>query len=100
MGKWMRFVTGAAAGALAQYLTDPRAGRSRRARLRDQGAARARDGRDALGRKIRYQRGRVKGLLHEASILGGNKTRDEDANEPSDEEGSREPASVTGFPTV
>ena len=65
MGKRIRFLTGAAAGAMVQYLYDPNMGRSRRARLADQLAARLRDVREEAGRRLRYESGRVRGKLHE-----------------------------------
>jgi hypothetical protein len=67
MGKKLRMLSGGVMGATLQYLYDPTSGRSRRARLRDQAAARARDVTRAIGRKIRYQRGRLRGVAHEMS---------------------------------
>jgi hypothetical protein len=67
MGRKLHFVSGAAAGAALQYLFDPQRGRSRRARLGDQAAARIRDLGELAGRKARYRRGKLKGLLHEIS---------------------------------
>ncbi|MGH8927143.1 MAG: hypothetical protein ACRDWH_02235, partial [Acidimicrobiia bacterium] len=60
----MRFLAGAGVGATFQYLYDPVAGRSRRARLRDQGFAQLRDAQRFIGRKLRYQGGRIQGLKH------------------------------------
>ena len=67
MGKRIRMMSGAAMGATIQYLYDPTSGRSRRARLKDQAAARVRDVTRMIGRKIRYQRGRLRGVAHELS---------------------------------
>ncbi|HJU81443.1 MAG TPA: hypothetical protein VJ796_06805 [Acidimicrobiia bacterium] len=64
MGKRMKFVQGIALGAAAQYYYDPRAGRTRRAKLRDQAGAQFRRFGRLLGRKARYQLGRAKGLRH------------------------------------
>ena len=64
MGKRIKFVQGMALGAAAQYYYDPRAGRTRRAKLRDQAGAQIRRMGRLLGRKARYQLGRAKGLRH------------------------------------
>ena len=64
MGKRIKFVQGMALGAAAQYYYDPRAGRTRRAKLRDQAGAQFRRFGRLLGRKARYQLGRAKGLRH------------------------------------
>ena len=50
-------ILGAAAGAVASFLLDPARGRSRRARLLDQGAARAR----RIGRRAEHELRRVRG---------------------------------------
>jgi gas vesicle protein len=67
MGKKLRMLSGGVMGAALQYLYDPTSGRSRRARLRDQAMARMRDVTRTMGRKIRYQRGRLRGVAHEMS---------------------------------
>ena len=67
MGKRLRMMSGAAMGATIQYLYDPTSGRSRRARLRDQAAARLRKVTKMIGQKIRYQRGRLRGAAHDMS---------------------------------
>jgi hypothetical protein len=64
MGKRIKFVQGMALGAAAQYYYDPRAGRSRRARLRDQATSQVRKLGRLVGRKARFQLGRAKGLRH------------------------------------
>lgn len=66
MANFMRTTMAALAGAAAAYLFDPVSGRSRRARLMDQAAARARRGVDDAERKARYEVGRMKGAVHEA----------------------------------
>lgn len=52
-------------GAVLAYLFDPVSGRSRRARLSDQAAARARDLFEAAGKEARYRAGKAKGVVHE-----------------------------------
>jgi hypothetical protein len=64
MGKRIKFVQGMVLGAAAQYYYDPREGRSRRARLRDQTTSQVRKLGRLIGRKARYQVGRAKGLRH------------------------------------
>lgn len=64
MGKRIKFVQGMALGAAAQYYYDPRAGRARRARLRDQATSQVRKLGRLVGRKARYQIGRAKGMRH------------------------------------
>ncbi|MGH8924564.1 MAG: hypothetical protein ACRDWA_08035, partial [Acidimicrobiia bacterium] len=61
MGKKLKFMQGIALGVAAQYYYDPRAGRSRRARLRDQAGSQMRKLGRLVGRKARYQLGRAKG---------------------------------------
>jgi hypothetical protein len=70
MGKRMRFVAGAMAGAVMQYLFDPQVGRTRRVRLADQAAARMRDLKRGADRKLRYQKGRIQGLVYETFERG------------------------------
>lgn len=67
MGKKLRMLSGAVLGATLQYLYDPTSGGSRRARLRDQAMARVRDVTRTMARKLRYQRGRLRGVAHEMS---------------------------------
>jgi osmotically-inducible protein OsmY len=57
----------AAAAAAAAYLFDPDRGRSRRARLSDQAAARARDVSEAVKAKVEYQKGVAQGVVHEVT---------------------------------
>lgn len=54
-----------AVGAAIGYLFDPVSGRSRRARLSDQGSSKMRDAAEEAGRRARYEMGRAKGVLHE-----------------------------------
>ena len=79
MGKRIRFLTGAATGAMIQYLYDPEMGRSRRARVADQLGARLRDARAEAGRRLRYEKGRLQGKLHEL-------TPDQDLDRPRDDQ--------------
>jgi osmotically-inducible protein OsmY len=58
---------GAAVGALLAYLFDPDRGRSRRARLSDQAAARSRDLTKTMRQTAEYQKGVAKGIIHDAS---------------------------------
>jgi osmotically-inducible protein OsmY len=58
---------GAAVGALLAYLFDPDRGRSRRARLSDQAAARSRDLTNTMRQTAEYQKGVAKGIIHDAS---------------------------------
>lgn len=67
MGKKLRTLWGGAIGATLQYLYDPQSGKSRRARLRDQAAAQVRRLTRLIGRKLRYQKGRLRGVAHELS---------------------------------
>lgn len=53
-----------AIGFLTAYLLDPDRGRSRRARIADQSAARARRIAEGLRSRVRYQGGVVRGLVH------------------------------------
>jgi len=80
MGKKIRLLWGGALGATLQYLYDPQSGKSRRARLKDQAAARARDATRLIGRKIRYQKGRLRGAAHEMAaefrVREGQSARD------------------------
>lgn len=63
--KILRYLTAGALGALAAFLFDPVSGRGRRARLRDQSRARARDLAEEASARARYESGRVRGLIHE-----------------------------------
>ena len=67
-----------AVGAVIAYLFDPVSGRSRRARLSDQAAARVRDLFDAAGKEARYQAGKVKGVVHEITTTDEAPASDED----------------------
>jgi len=58
---------GAAVGGLLAYLFDPDRGRSRRARLSDQAAARSRDFTEKMRQTAEYQKGVAKGIIHDAS---------------------------------
>lgn len=67
MIKSLPFAIGLAAGAVLAYLFDPDRGRSRRARLVDQTAARGRDLTESMRKQAEYQKGVAKGIIHEAS---------------------------------
>ncbi len=67
MPKTLLIGIGAAAGAMLAYLFDPDRGRSRRARLADQAAARGRDLTESVRKQAEYQKGVAKGIIHEAS---------------------------------
>lgn len=73
------YAVAAAMGAAVAYLFDPDRGRSRRARLADQAAARARDAAGAVKTKAEYQKGVAKGIIHEVTeSLRGEDAYDDD----------------------
>ena len=61
------FLMGTAIGMALMYLLDPDRGRSRRARLADKAAAGARDIAEAVATGVEYQKGVVKGAVHEVA---------------------------------
>ncbi len=65
MGRKLTIVSAGVVGAGLAYLLDPDRGRSRRARLADQTRARGRDFAESFGKKARYERQRMEGVLHE-----------------------------------
>lgn len=67
MRKLMRTMTSAAAGATTAYFFDPISGRGRRTRLRDQLMSKARRSGREIQKKARYQAGRLKGVVYEAT---------------------------------
>jgi len=67
-----------AMGAGLGYLFDPVSGKGRRARLRDQIAARFRHLADFIGRKARYQMGRLWGGVYEAVSADTDWPRDDE----------------------
>lgn len=67
MRKPMLVVVTAAISAALAYLFDPDRGRSRRARLSDQAAARARDAAESVKAGMEYQKGVVEGVAHEVT---------------------------------
>lgn len=66
MRRFTVFVIAAGIGAAISYWFDPDRGRSRRAKLADQSAARARDVIETAKAKAEYQKGVAKGVIHEA----------------------------------
>ncbi len=69
MKKTMLMGFGALIGAAVSYLFDPESGDARRARLRDQAAATARDAAEAAKKKFEYQKGVFKGVAHETTEM-------------------------------
>lgn len=67
MPKSLLFGIGVAAGAMLAYLFDPDRGRSRRARLADQAAARSRDVSDSMKKTAEYQKGVARGVIHDVA---------------------------------
>lgn len=67
MKRLMTRITWAAIGAAFAYLFDPVSGQSRQAKVQDKIAAMLRDIGEATGRKVRYQAGKVKGAVYEAT---------------------------------
>lgn len=67
MRKLMRTVTSAAVGATTAYFFDPIMGRGRRTKLRDQLKSKARRSGREIQKKARYQAGRLKGVVYEAT---------------------------------
>lgn len=65
MRRVMSFLIGVVAAAVAAYLFDPDRGRSRRARLADQAAARLRDAKANVKAGAEYQQGVMKGAVHD-----------------------------------
>lgn len=65
MKRMLKFVAIMALGAGVAMLMDPVRGKSRRARLGDQAAARMRDARREMSQRARYESGRIKGAAHE-----------------------------------
>jgi hypothetical protein len=67
MGRKLAVLRALITGITLEYLFDPQMGRTRRTRLADQLKARARRlGREA-DKKVRYQKGRLRGVVHEFS---------------------------------
>lgn len=66
MSRLLKGVIAAAAGAAIAYLFDPVSGKTRRARLADQAAAKGRDLANEVETEAEYQAGRAEGVVHEA----------------------------------
>lgn len=78
MRKLLLVAAAAATGATFAYLFDPDRGRSRRARLSDQAAARARDAAETVRAGVEYQKGVVEGVVHDVTDpLRPDKTYDD-----------------------
>lgn len=77
MSRFLKGVITAAAGAAIAYLFDPISGKTRRARLADQAAARGRDLVEEVETEVEYQAGKAKGAVHE--------TLDPDTDVPVDD---------------
>lgn len=70
MARLFKTALALAAGAGLAYLLDPDRGHARRARLKDQLAARARDAGDEVRRRAEYEAGRMKGVVHDIAAEG------------------------------
>ena len=77
MSRFVKSVITMAAGAAIAYLFDPVSGRSRRARLADQAAARGRDIAEQARSEAEYQTGHVKGFVHEVLDTDGDVPEDD-----------------------
>jgi osmotically-inducible protein OsmY len=79
MRRLSTFIIGAVVGAALAYLLDPDRGRSRRARLADQAAARSRDIAESAKQSFEYQKGVARGVAHEISEqFGPERTYDDE----------------------
>ena len=65
MSRLGKFAVVGIVGGVIAYLFDPQRGKGRRTRFRDQAMARLRDFEVATGKWVRFQKGRVTGLVHE-----------------------------------
>jgi|SRR5665811_203915 len=77
MSRFRKSVIALAAGAAIAYLFDPVSGRSRRARLADQAAARGRDMAEQARSEAEYQAGHAKGFVHEVLDTDGDVPEDD-----------------------
>jgi len=64
MSRLAKFAAVGIGGGVIAYLFDPERGKGRRSRFRDQAMARLRDLEVATGNWIKFQSGRVTGLVH------------------------------------
>lgn len=78
--RWL--LLGATLGAVIQYLRDPQQGRTRRARLKDQAAARVRrpvrTAEDQYRKKSKLARDRAAGIAHEATTSAAERVPEDD----------------------
>lgn len=77
MSRFVKSVITLAAGAAIAYLFDPISGRSRRARLVDQAAARGRDIAEQARAEAEYRAGHAKGFVHEVLDADGDVPADD-----------------------
>lgn len=77
MSRFTKSVITLAAGAAIAYLFDPVSGRSRRARLADQAAARGRDIAEQARAETEYQAGHAKGFVHDIFDPDGDMPEDD-----------------------
>lgn len=77
MSRFVKSAITLAAGAAIAYLFDPVSGRSRRARLADQAAARGRDAAEQARVEAQFRVGRAKGFAHEVLDTDGDMPADD-----------------------
>lgn len=77
MSRFVKSAIKLAAGAAIAYLFDPVSGRSRRARLADQAAARGRDVAQQARVEAQFRAGRAKGFAHEVLDTDGDMPADD-----------------------
>jgi hypothetical protein len=75
MTKILAVVGGIGAGAALMFLLDPDRGRRRRALIRDKAVGLSHDFQRAVHKKSTHLSNRAQGLLHEAKVVGGGRTR-------------------------
>lgn len=77
MSRIVKNVITMAAGAAIAYLFDPVSGKTRRARLADQAAARGRDIAEEARAEAEYRAGQAKGVVHEVLDPDGDVPADD-----------------------